>query len=124
MNDQTMKLVEDLAQKLGTTAEYLWQVLLKQAPISATINLLYFLLVIISGVVLYKLHRHFSKTVENGNYSIYDDREEVVIVPMLIGCLVWGVLFIVCLICLGGTINGFVNPEYWALDKILSVYGS
>lgn len=44
MNEQTVKLVEQLAQKLGTTTEYLWNVLIKQAPISAAIDMIYCLL--------------------------------------------------------------------------------
>lgn len=34
MNEQTTKLIEQLAKELGTTAEYLWTVLLKQSPIA------------------------------------------------------------------------------------------
>lgn len=39
MEEKTIKLIEQLAQKLGTTTEYLWAVLLKQAPIDATVVL-------------------------------------------------------------------------------------
>lgn len=35
MNEGTERLLTQLAEKLGTTTEYLWAVLLKQAPIDA-----------------------------------------------------------------------------------------
>ena len=38
MNEATAKLIEELAAKLGTTAEHLWGVLVRQAPISATVS--------------------------------------------------------------------------------------
>ena len=119
MNEQTTKLIEQLAQKLGTTAEYLWTVLLKQAPISAATDALYFILVIIAGIGLWKLHRYLSK--ERGEYehSIYYDQEETVIIPMVIIAIIWGICFIACFFSIGNIINGFFNPEYWALKEVL-----
>lgn len=40
MDEKTLQALTTLATKLGVTAEYLWSVLLKQAPISGAINLL------------------------------------------------------------------------------------
>ena len=114
MNEQTSKLVEQLAQKLGTTSEYLWGILLKQAPISATIDLIYCILVFLMGVLLYRLHIHFSKS------GIYEDSDGGIPAAMLIGSIIWSIIAIVCFFCIGGIVTGFVNPEYWALDKILS----
>ena len=59
MNDQTAKLIEQLAQKLGTTTEYLWSVLIKQAPIDALSRLAFFIVSIIGGIIIYKAHRYF-----------------------------------------------------------------
>jgi phosphotransferase system glucose/maltose/N-acetylglucosamine-specific IIC component len=119
MNEQTTKLIEQLAQKLGTTAEYLWTVLVKQAPISAATDALYFILVIIGGIFLWKLHKYLSK--ERGEYkhSIYYDEEENVTIPMFIAVIIWAILFIVCFSSIGNIINGFFNPEYWALKEVL-----
>jgi len=122
MNDQTTELIEQLAQKLGTTAEYLWAVLLKQAPISAATDALYFILMIIWGVVLWKLHLYLSK--KNGEYdlSIYDKQEENVIIPMVTLTLIWGIWFIAFFFSIGNIINGFLHPEYWALKEVLGAY--
>lgn len=119
MNEQTTKLIEQLAQKLGTTAKYLWTVLIKQASISAATDILYFILVIIGGIFLFKLHKYLSK--ERGEYeqSIYFDKEEIVTIPMIIVAVIWGICFITCFFLIGDIINGFFNPEYWALKEIL-----
>ena len=42
MNEQTTILLQKLSESLGTTSEYLWAVLIKQAPISATISMVIF----------------------------------------------------------------------------------
>ncbi len=120
MNEQATKLIEQLAQKLGTTAEYLWAVLLKQAPVSAMIDLVYLVIVAIMGVGLYKLHKYCTK--ETGEYkeSIYEDKGELVKPAMVILAIVWGIFFIICFFSIGNIVNGFFNPEYWALKEVLS----
>ncbi len=120
MNEQATKLIEQLAQKLGTTAEYLWAVLLKQAPISAMVDLVYLVIVIIMGIGMYKLHKYCTK--ETGEYkeSIYEDNGEFVRPAMVILTIVWVIFFIICFFSIGNIVNGFFNPEYWALKEVLS----
>ncbi len=110
---------EQLAIKLGTTADYLWSVLLKQAPISALTDLIYFILISIGGIILFKAHKRFSKLGEDGWTNKYEDSEELVFVMGVI-VLLWGVSFIVAFLSLGNVINGFFNPEYWALNQVIS----
>lgn len=119
MNEQTIKLIEQLARKLGTTSEYLWAVLIKQAPISALTDLLYFILVIIGGIILWKIHKYLSKDRGEDKNSIYYDEENIVIIPMFIVSIVWAIIFIACFFSIGDIINGFFNPEYWALKEVL-----
>jgi len=119
MNEQTTKLIEQLAQKLGTTAEYLWTILLKQAPISAMIDLMCLVLFTIIGIALYKLHKYCAKKTGEDERSIYDDRGELVIPAMLILTVIWIIFFIASFLSIGNIINGFFNPEYWALKEIL-----
>ena len=118
MNEETLKLVEQLAYKLGTTTEYLWSVLIRQAPIEAIINIFYTLAIIISGIGLYKLHRYFTKE-DDLNESKYYQYEKALVTPMIIGCLIWVIIAVICFFSIGDIIVGFINPEYWALNKIL-----
>lgn len=123
MNENTAKLIESLAQKLGTTSEYLWGVLLKQAYVAATVTLIQTILTIAFGVVLYKLHKKFSKkrSTNNSSYSnsLYYKHEEALVIPMIIGALIWTIFFIAAFLCFGDIINGYFNPEYWALEQVL-----
>ncbi|MBV5347541.1 hypothetical protein JZU46_04920 [bacterium] len=121
MNDNTTKLLEQLAQKLGTTAEYLWSVLVKQAFVSAITDLIYVVIILFAGYGLFRLHKLFSKVEENGD-CIYEDYEDVTIKPMIIVTSIWAFLFILCFFSIGNIINGFINPEYWALNEVLDAF--
>jgi len=121
MNENTAKLLEQLAQKLGTTSEYLWKVLLKQAPIDATVNLIQITLIMLFGLMLYKIHRKLMKK-DEGEYGEtgYSKYEEMATIPMIIGGIVFVIIFICAFFCMGDVVNGYFNPEYWALNKVLS----
>jgi len=56
MNDQTTKLLTDLSNKLGTTAEYLWGVLVRQAYVDGVISIIQNLLIVIFIITVYKVH--------------------------------------------------------------------
>lgn len=114
MNQETLKALTELSNKLGTTAEYLWSVLVKQAPISgfislfevaATLAAIYFLFVVVKQkVATYK------------DVGRIDDHSFALWFIFCVAC-VWA-FFIVCL-GIGDAITAFVNPEYWALSKII-----
>ena len=119
MNEQTIKMLEDLARSLGTTAEYLWEIMVRQAPINSFINLLLLIFSIGLGYVLIQLHIEFSKEDEAG-FNSYENKEDVLRIMMLLGFTVWLGVFMYSIFSIGSTINGFVNPEYWALNEILN----
>lgn len=121
MNEQTTKLIEQLARELGTTAEYLWTVLIRQAPISAVIDLVYLIIVSLMGIALYKVHLYLSKEGENNHYeeSIYEDNPGVGF-AMIFSAIIWGIFFIVCFFSITNIVNGFFHPEYWALKEVLN----
>lgn len=121
MDKTTAALLEKLAAKLGTTAEYLWSVLIKQAAISATTTLVYLMFIILFGVLLYKAHRRLSKPSTNNSrreYSIYEDLEWPISV-MVVAALLWAIFAIAVFFSIPDIINGYFNPEYWALKEIL-----
>ena len=122
MNEQTLKLIEQLAQKLGTTSEYLWSILLKQAPIEATTLLCQTVFVVIYGIFIWETHKYLSEKVNNGKYieTRYEEYEEKAVLPMAVAVFIFMICFIACFFCFGNIINGYFNPEYWALEKILN----
>jgi len=117
MNENTTKLIEQLAEKMGTTSQYLWSILIKQAPVDATITLIQILISIAFALILYKIHKKLSKSDKDG-YNRYDDNEFTVIIMAVALCSVI-ILLIASFCCIGDVINGYFNPEYWALDKVL-----
>lgn len=119
MNNDAVKLINQLAQKLGTTSEYLWGVLLKQAPIDATVTLIQITLVGLFGFILYKTHGRLMK--KTGDESLYEKYELMAIIPMILAAFVFAVLAIVSFVCIGDVVNGYLNPEYWALNRVLLI---
>lgn len=110
MNHETLALVEKLATKLGTTAEHLWAILVRQAPISSTVD------VVVSctmSVALYFAIRRLRKT-------LISHTDEFETFTAGIVCLLVSVILITyAIVGLDLTIAGFFNPEYWALKQII-----
>lgn len=115
MNEQTQQLIEKLAAKLGTTAEHLWGVLVRQAPISSATEAI--ALAIYATVMVWGYRLVREKTKEDGDWN---DNCGSIVLPWII----WGVgtliLLIVLCFSLSNIVAGFANPEYWALKEILS----
>lgn len=109
MNDQTIQLLESLAAKLGTTSEMLWGVLVKQAPISASMDILVaFILAFLMGSTF-------------GLSKAFREKDAEFAVTCMVAGVALTVLFtIYCSCTLGSTAAGFLNPEYWALKELLN----
>lgn len=121
MNEQTSKLIEQLAQKLGTTSKYLWNILLHQAPISATSTLVLYAITIIIGIIAFKIHKKLLAPIPNDTYNdnLYEKYEIGAVLPMVLVALIIVIMTICCLIDFDNIVTGYFNPEYWALNKVL-----
>lgn len=117
MNEQTIKLLEELSTKLGTTTEMLWGALIKQAPISSATSVLWVFLMFAVTLTIIVITWRLNKKYNNPNNDTKDDGE----IGFLTGCCV--VLTIVTLAVWGceipNMLSGFLNPEYWALQQLL-----
>lgn len=106
MNEQTQKLIEQLAQKLGTTAEHLWGVLVRQAPVSGVTHIVCW---IIAGVFFYVSF----KRIKAG-----EDADAKVLLWAL-----WSLGFLMFLPMFYQDsqliLASFFNPEFWALKQII-----
>ena len=107
MNDQTLKLVESLAAKLGTTAEHLFSVVVRQAPISAATDFIMSALIVIVIAWSFKRVRAYQ-----GDFPV----EGVWFAWCLFSIIFGGIAFF----SIPGIISALLNPEYWALMKILN----
>lgn len=107
-----------LAEKLGVASEYVFTTLVKQAPIESTITLIQYIIVWVLSYIFVKYHIKFSEENENG-YSKYDSNDNLGI-TMFILALTLGLFNIIAFLCISDILNGYFNPEYWALNKILN----
>jgi len=116
MEKELVPFLEKLSEKLGTTAEHLWQILIKQAPIDGMIDILSFISSIAVSIILYFVHKYLEKI------KLYDEYEYVGIL-MICGAIIMMLWFVISFIVALGSITAFLNPEYWAFNQILSRLG-
>ena len=122
MDDKTLQALTTLAAKLGTTAEYLWGVLLRQAPITGAINLALMAAWVATAVFLIRLVRRKTTTPAKTDEDRYPSAEWsgegadfawagavgfALLTALIVGC------------ALSGVVGALLNPEYWALKQIL-----
>lgn len=113
MNENTEKLIRELADKLGTTAEHLWEILIRQAPISALTDTIVFgLSIAILPFACWLLLKFMEKLDEEFHYFI----AVILTGTASVACLI---VIIGYIMTLSVTIAGFANPEYWALKQII-----
>ena len=113
MTDQELLLLTQLATKLGTTVEFLWAVLLKQAFVSGIKSIIAIVLMwsITIALVVFLVKKKFE-----------DDSHDL----PAIGASIALVLGFNCLLFLflegGNAITALFNPEYWALNHIAYMF--
>ena len=123
MDEKTLQALTALAAKLGTTAEYLWGVLLKQAPITGVVDLLV-CAAWIAGVVAWAkfVKRKTTKPARTGDdqYPSAEWSDEAGV------ALAWASVVVAAIITalvvgseLSTIVAALANPEYWALKQIL-----
>lgn len=102
------ELLRELAEKLGTTVEHLWQVLVKQAALGAFDAVLG---MVFAGLILW-LCRYWIK--------IQKESEEIGLIQFVagIGMIIASFIFLLNLYWL---FTAILNPEYWALERVLSL---
>jgi hypothetical protein len=118
LNKETADLLRDMASKLGTTAEHLWGVLVKQAPIAGA-SMLSWGIPIIGGWILWgiwnsRIPRFIHENHEGQRYA----EDDSIWVPFVIFSILLGFLTFAWLFQLPTIASCFFNPEYWALKQI------
>lgn len=121
MNDQTAALLQQLANKLGTTSEYLWGVLVRQAPIQAWIMAFEYGMTLLAIIVLWRVRKPLGAWLKK---SMDDDAGPAVFIGSVVFVIVASIWLVACVFCFEDMITAFLNPEYWALNKVLSLVKS
>lgn len=115
MEEKIFSMLDVLAEKLNTTVEHLWAVLVNQAPIEGVSYLLVTGIAFIVGVCSLRFAcKLFDRAdFDNGNNEVIS-----FVISLVIG-----------VICVIGSIatffseflniaGAFFNPEYWALERL------
>ena len=116
MDEKTETLIRALAEKLGTTAEHLWMALVKQAPITAAVDLL--VLIGWAAACFWVVKKVAQKTKEpSDGYAEW--RGEGAFFAWAGAAMLCGLTLLIGGASLSGIVAGFVNPEYWALKEVM-----
>jgi hypothetical protein len=114
MNQETLNALKDLAGKLGTTAEHLWSVLIRQAYVSFATDLFLYAAASVAIYALIKGARELFKIEENP----FTQENPALIFAIVLGVVAVAISGMV-LIQIPHTITKIINPEYWALMQVL-----
>lgn len=113
MNEKVLEALQTLAVKLGTTAEHLWGVLLRQAPIDGTIEFIFCSILVWFNV---KMARMVVRKTLSDDPEWEDDRACTAWVLLVVSVL-FATIIVWCDAAM--IIAAFFNPEYWALTQLL-----
>ena len=113
MTEKLENVLVQLADKLSTTVPHLWEVLVKQAYISAIADIVFYFAIIINAVLCWKAHKW---AVRKEKYKGYNNAEWY----GLMGAYgFFSTALLIVLVCsFGNTITNLINPEYFALKQI------
>jgi hypothetical protein len=118
------ELLGQLAEKLGTTVEKLWAVLLKQAPISGIIDLVICIGMVAFSVWVFRFVNRKTTVHEIVDGKWTNKEAEWEDEGAFFSWVAVGAIFLLTIICVASEAENitaaFFNPEYWALTKILS----
>ena len=112
MNIENETLIRELATRLGTTADHLWSVLIKQAYVSSLTDVIiicvWLVILVVTGGLLYRALRE-------------EVDADALIFPIV--CWLMFACFTVLVVSFSASniLSGFYNPEYWALQKVLTL---
>jgi hypothetical protein len=123
MSDEMMKQIlsrlDLLAAKLGVTAQYMWGVLLRQAYVTAYMDMasaVVGLLFCMAGAVSIKYALRYCLNKENQDYGDWSINGVIWLIVSSSVCCFGAVA---CLSAAFSAMTILLNPPYWALQQIL-----
>jgi len=108
MNDKMLEALTRLADKLGTTAAHLWDVLIRQAKIEVAVDLGF---VVLAAFACYLLRKWW--------ISYQDRNGEGELITLIIATTACAIMSAFALFNLCEIPTLLFNPQFWALSQIL-----
>jgi hypothetical protein len=106
--------ITQLADALKVGAEHVYGILVKQQVVNSITNLIVYIVLISVTIALYILARKIK------NESEYSDDDSVIMINIVATLLVISDLIYLG-VTIQATVTGFVNPEYGAIQEIMSL---
>lgn len=106
MNEELLKRLDLLAAKLNTTGEALWASLIRQARIDAIQDSIITLGLLVAAYGFYRYIRWAAKDDDDGGHTLF----------AIVGSVVTVILLFVYAPSIA---TEFLNPQYYAFDKIV-----
>lgn len=107
MDKEAYVLIDKLAEKLGTTAEYLFEITVNQALISGLADLIFSFVFAGLAFFLIRVIKKLHGDCEDKSFEVF---------LLSVGCVVSLILFVAGI---NSMMTAFLNPEYWAFKDIL-----
>jgi xanthine/uracil permease len=116
--DKISGAIETIAHSLGVASEHVYKLLVHQMFIDGLVGMIQNLLVLVFFMCLYFIP--LGKMMKYKKSDNYDDDFDVVYYSYLIGgAIVLTIVFLVDLDCMVDNLRHMLNPEYFAVFKIL-----
>ncbi len=117
MDQKTLEALQALAAKLGTTAEYLWTVLVRQARLSLIADLILIGCLTVALAAIFRqmrlLRARFTEMMQRNQDPMIEYLAAFGLWLLIVACVGIGLSLIPDLM------TKIFNPEYWAFRQIL-----
>lgn len=127
---EVFKRLDVLGEKLGVAAGHLWYVLVRQGYAEAIASLVICVLLMLVIVMMLKMvipawKQGLAFSLEQGSDKIRypKDWPPRILFPVILGTGISIISFVVLAVNAYAGVMYLVNPEYFALQKILEVFG-
>jgi len=123
MKEEITQMLRELATQLGTTTEFLWGVLIRQAFISGTYNAILAVVCIVTICVgSVKVKETFLTEIKQSLPYAQREKLEAWQIFTIITLSIASVISLVVLAAISGNMmTALFNPEYWALNKVMGM---
>jgi len=108
MNPETAAILNALAEKLGTTTDYIWGILIKEAFFFNGINVVIAIILLSASIFLFKR----SSDIYSVSRSCHTEYTKDICLFILVVMSFTSFVVIPC------SIKNMLHPEYWALKEI------
>lgn len=124
MEEKAFDILNKLAEKLNVTVDYLWNALVRQAKINGIETILFCILLF--AVLLYPIHIlkkviMFAKEQDKQDSWKNNDARFSTYFGFYGGLFVCIVIYFLGLYSILDTLTNFMNPEYWAFEKVIEL---